>query len=438
MKTLALVFTAFLFTTATAQTEITFWYAIGGKLGEVVDDLVTKYNTAQDEVIVNAEYTGDYDDTDTKLRAAIRTDSAPNLAHLHRDATRTYTDLAEAVPGAIVPAQVLIDRDELSRDAFLDVVANSYTIGGTLYSVPFNTSTAILYLNADMFRDAGLDPDDPSFTYQELTEAFEKLTVKDAQGNIERYGMTMPFSAGVLELLLYNEGEYYCNNENGRAGRATAVAWDGQASQNIVQWVTDMIRQGYMAYVTSPSDTIAPFLAEQTAAILVSSAFLTSLTEDSEGKFELATAYLPYPEGKERTGVSVGGGSLWILGQHPDAEVKATTDFVKFLLEPEQQVQWHLATGYFPAVEAALALPEVREFHTDNPAYTTAIQQLQTSGVNNVTAGCLVTGNAEISGYLTSAIEDVINGHATAEEALTRAAARANEAIARYNHPAGE
>jgi hypothetical protein len=88
--------------------------------------------------------------------------------------------------------------------------------------------------------------------------------------------------------------------------------------------------------------------------------------------------------------VAIGGAALYVLKGFPAEETEAAWAFVRFLLEPKTQAKWHIATGYFPVVKGVDGLPEVRQAHVKNPNLTTAIRQLSTSKVNNISAGCLM------------------------------------------------
>ena len=436
---LATFTTVLALTPAQAQIEVTYWHSMGGFLGNAISALVDEYNASQDNVMVTPVYVGTYDDGINQLQAGLQSGNVPHLIQVYDIGTRTLADIAQMAPDIVVPLQTLLERDGIDPDIFIDTPTRYYTVDGQLYSVPFNASNPLMYFNADLFREAGLDPANPPTTIEALDEALELLTVRDGAGNTERYGLVVDINSWFIEQLLYNRGSYYCNNENGRAGRATEVLWDSEEGRDIVRWWVDNVERGVMANVGRDNNAARQlFLAGQAAIYWSSSASMTVISSGVGDNFEMATAFMPYPEETGRNGVAVGGASLWLLGNHSDEEIEATWDFVRWLITPEVQAQWHMTTGYFPVTAASFDLPEVQAFHQENPAFLTAIAQLEASQANNASAGCLMGGFPEVRGHLVSAMEDIVNGNIALEEGLARAAERANEAVARFNRLAAE
>lgn len=432
MKKVVLPALASFLTLASAQVPIEFWHSMGGTNGEAVDALVEAFNGSQSEVVVRAEYVGTYEDSLQQLQLGVQTGEVPDLVQVYDVGTKIMADLAEAVPGTVVPLQGFLDRedDELSRASFVDNTATYYTVNGQLYSLPFNSSNPLFYYNADMWREAGLDPDNFPSTYEDLEAALGQIEAAFP----DRFGMAGHLESWIFEQLLYNQGAYYCNGENGRAERATAVAWDSDEALELFTWWTGLIDNELNANVGRDVGAAHElFLSEQAAVTWASTASLRGLTDGAGDNFELRTAFVPVPEGAERNGVAVGGGSLWAMGGQPEAETEAAWTFIKYLLEPEQQATWHLATGYFPVVEAAFELPRVREAHAADPNFTTTIEQLEASRINNSSTGCLMGGFTQVRDILDSALEGVVNGESELEPAIADAAARSNEVIARFN-----
>ncbi len=415
-------------TAAFAQTKptIDFWYALGGDLGKAVEAQVKNFNDSQDKVIVKAQYTGNYDDTLNKLRAALQAGKGfPNVVQVYDIGTRFLTDT-----GAAVSLQDLAERDKFDLSKFVGAPRNYYTVDGKMNSLPFNSSNPLLYINGDALQKAGVAYK-PSWSLADLEAAVKKLTIKDASGKTTRYGLTISIDSWFVEQFSYNSGEYYCNNENGRKARATEVTFDNPAATAFVDFFGRMVREGYAAPVgRDGTASQAAFANAQAAMYIASTAGLPGTNRLIASKFALRTAYYPYL--KERNGVAVGGASLWMLKGFSAEDQDAAWSFVKYLLEPKSQAKWHLETGYFPVIQGVTNLPEVRQAHVKNSNYTTTIKQLESSKVNTSSAGCLMGQFTEIRQYVAAAIEETIKGKPAAE-ALKDAKVKADAALERYN-----
>ena len=418
---------ALLLGTAQAQRiTVEFWHSMGGVLGEATEALVKEFNASQSRVQVKAQYVGSYDDGINKLLAALRAGRGfPHVIQVYDIGARIMAD-----SGAVVPLEDLARKNGFDLDHLLPQPRNYYTVDGKLFGLPFNSSNPILYFNMAAFQEAGV-PFKPTWSLKDLEEAARKLTKKDAQGRTVRYGLSIPIDSWFVEQISYNSGEYFCNNENGRRARATAVAFDNPAAVAFLDTYARLVREGVTANTgRNWADSQSLFAQGQAAIASYSTASLTGVLRQVGNRFPVRTAYYPYL--KERNGVAIGGAALYVLKGFSEAETQGAWEFVRFLLEPRTQAKWHLATGYFPVVKGVTELPEVRQAHVRQPNYTTAIQQLATSKVNNASAGCLMGAFPEIRQYVQAAWEEILKGK-PAQEALKEAKAKADAALERYN-----
>lgn len=407
------------------KVTIEFWHGMGGVLGEATESLVKDFNAAQDKITVKSQYYGSYDDGINKLLAGFRSGAVPSVIQIYDIGTRILVD-----SGQVVTLSELAERDKFNLENLVKGPKNYYTIDGKLYSLPFNSSTPLLYFNAKALEDAGVAYK-VTWTLAELEQAARKLTIKDASGKTIRYGITAAIDSWYVEQISYNSGQYFCNNENGRAGRATAMTFDNPAAVAFLDTWARMVRDGVMANTgRNGGDSQALFSKGDAAIAFYSTASLTGVTNLVGGKFPIKTAY--YPFHKVRNGVSIGGASLWLLKGKPQAETEAAWQFVKFLLQPTTQAKWHLATGYFPVIEGVKERQDVRAAHSKNPNFTMAIQQLASSKPNTYATGCLAGSLPEIRQYVNTAIEETIKGKPAAQ-ALAEAKQKADAALARYN-----
>ena len=164
-------------TAQAAKVEITWWHAMSGSNGKVVDAIVKDFNAAHPEFELKALYTGNYDETLTKYITAYRSRTAPSIVQAYEVGTQQMLS-----SGAIVPVYQIPDMVGESWDwaQYVIPITNYYSSAGNLWSMPFNSSTAMLYYNKDLFAKAGLDPNRPPMTWDELEADGKKLLASGA------------------------------------------------------------------------------------------------------------------------------------------------------------------------------------------------------------------------------------------------------------------
>jgi sn-glycerol 3-phosphate transport system substrate-binding protein len=298
--------------------------------------------------------------------------------------------------------------------------------------MPFNTSNPIIYYNKDMFREAGLDPEKPPVTFEEFRE-YAKLMTGDGKYGFGNYAYGWYF-----EQLMAVQNAEYVNNGNGRLGTATEATFNSEAGVRILQWFADMMADGSYLHTGRDSGALrSAFVSGNVGMRLGSTGGLASTMADIGDRFEMGVAFLPVPEGMERGGVIIGGGSIWMAKGHPEEEIEAAWKFLKHLTSPESTAYWHVNTGYFPIDRRAMELDEVKALHEEFPHFRTAIDQLEASQVTPATQGAVIGVFPEARQAVEVAIEQVVLGLATPQEALDEAAAEVTAAIRRYNIQSG-
>lgn len=403
-------------------TTITFWHAMGGVNGEALDNLVKKFNEENEYgITVVSEYQGSYDDSINKLKSAQLGNMGADLVQVYDIGTRFMMD-----SGWVVPMQDLVDADGFDLSVIEPNIAAYYTIGGKLYSMPFNSSTPILYYNKDMFEAAGIEKAPESFAQ-----------IKEAGDKLKASGVEEVISLGIygwfFEQFTCKQGLEYVNNGNGRDSYATEVAFDkNNAALNILTAWKDLYDNGYAPNVGRGGDAgLADFSAGKSAMTLGSTASLKQILQDVNGKFEVGTAYFPTVADGSEGGVSIGGASLWALNNNDDVKKAATWKFVKFLVSAPSQAYWNAQTGYFPvttqAHEEQVFLDNVAKY----PQFQTAIDQLHDSAPQY--AGALLSVFPEARAIVETEIENMLNNGVSPEDTVANLAKQINESIAEYN-----
>ena len=404
------------------KTTISFWHSMGGVNGQAIDTLVQKFNDENEYgITVEAEYQGSYDDALNKLKSAQIGNMGADLVQVYEIGTRFMIE-----SGWIVPMQSMVNADEYDTSVLESNLAAYYTINDMLYSMPFNSSTPLMYYNKDMFDAAGITeiPD----SLESIAQIGDKLLDSGAQEV-----MSLGIYGWFFEQFIGKQGLEYANNGNGRTEAATAVAFDENgAAANILNEWKNLYDLGYAPNVGKGGDAgLADFSAGKSAITLGSTASLKQILQDVDGKFEVGTAYFPKVKSTDEGGVSIGGASLWALDNNDPKKLRATWEFVKFLISPESQAFWNAETGYFPVNVDAHDEDVFKENIEKYPQFETAIDQLHDSAPQY--AGALLSVFSEARAIVESEIESMLNGNETVDEAVDSMASQINDAIEEYN-----
>ena len=404
------------------KTTISFWHSMGGVNGQAIDTLVQKFNDENEYgITVEAEYQGSYDDALNKLKSAQIGNMGADLVQVYEIGTRFMIE-----SGWIVPMQSMVNADEYDTSVLEPNLAAYYTINDMLYSMPFNSSTPLMYYNKDMFDAAGITeiPD----SLEAIAQIGDKLLDSGAQEV-----MSLGIYGWFFEQFIGKQGLEYANNGNGRTEAATAVAFDENgAAANILNEWKNLYDLGYAPNVGKGGDAgLADFSAGKSAITLGSTASLKQILQGVDGKFEVGTAYFPKVKSTDEGGVSIGGASLWALDNSDPKKLRATWEFVKFLISPESQAFWNAETGYFPVNVDAHDEDVFKENIEKYPQFETAIDQLHDSAPQY--AGALLSVFSEARAIVESEIESMLNGNETVDEAVDSMASQINDAIEEYN-----
>lgn len=420
-KTLLLVGTAGLLATPMAAEAdaitLDFYYpiAVGGPIPAILDDYVARFHDEHPEIRVNAIYSGSYNDTVTKAITAIEAGDPPSLAVLLSAELHTLVDGAYIAP---ISAMSDVDKDWL-ESFYPAFMMNSYS-QGEIWSVPFQRSTAVFYYNKDAYREAGLDPDQPPTTWDEMIEHAQALTLRDSAGNVTQWGLSIPSTSGQwLYGAIANQLGHELMNAEG-----TEVYFDHPLAIEGLQFWYDLANEhgvmppGMIEWGTVPAD----FIAGRTAMMWQTTGNLTRLR--TEAPFDFGVAHIP---GKDGPASVVGGGNFYIFEDIPDAEKAAALTFIEWLTQPELAADWSIQTGYVAISPAAYETEALATYIDDFPLAAVARDQL------DISAGELSTyENQRIYSIINDAIAGVLTGQRSPEAAMADAQAQADRVLRPY------
>jgi sn-glycerol 3-phosphate transport system substrate-binding protein len=355
---------------------------------------------------------------------------APTIVQVEEGLTQLAADSGFFLPiGTIASAEQVASLDDL-----LPVLREYYTIGGELYSVPWNSSNPLLYYNKGMFAAAGLDPETPPSTFEEVLAACEAIMAAPEPPSV---CINFPMASWFPEQWVAMQNGLIADNDNGRSARATSVLYDSPEMLRVAEWYAAMDAAGYYGYSGTPNDYNGEgvaFLGKNSAMTLNSTAGLALFQRFSRLQgVDLGIAPLFTPGEDATNGVTVGGASLWVTAGHSEAETQAAVDFIFFLTNTANDSAWHQGTGYFPTrVTSINGLTESGWFE-ENPAYAIAVEQLQASAGNIANAGAVMGPSAEVRGVLIEALQSIVDADIAPAEALAAAKQRADAILADYN-----
>lgn len=404
-------------------TEITFWHSMGGVNGQAIDELVKRFNEENTYgITVNAQYQGEYDDSLNKLKSAQIGNMGADLVQVYEIGTRFMIE-----SGWTVPMQVMVDEDNYDISAIEPNLSAYYTINDQLYSMPFNSSTPLMYYNKNMFAAAKITeiPD----SLEGISEIGDKLLTDGGADEV----ISMGIYGWFFEQFIGKQGLEYADNGNGRKEAATSVMFgENEAAKNILTAWKGLSDAGYAPNVGRGGDAgLADFSSGKAAITLGSTASLKQILQDVDGKFEVGTAYFPKISPDDVGGVSIGGASLWALNNQDAKKLRATWEFVKFLISAESQAYWNAQTGYFPVTTDAYEEKVFQDNSAEYPQFQTAIDQLHDSAPEY--AGALLSVFPEARAIVETEIENMLNGKADINTAVENMVSSINKSIEEYN-----
>jgi len=415
--------------------EITMWHGMNRANEETLQRLTDQFNSSQSDVKVTLVNQTTYRDTFTKYVAGLSTGDLPDIVQIQDISLQQMIDT-----GSVLPASACVKADKYDLSDHLKRVVDYYTVEGTLWPMPFNVSNPVLYYDKAKFRAAGLDPDKPPSTLEEVKSVSEKLK---ASGVVSQAGFGLKTDPWYLEQLMAKAGKPFVNNSNGRKARATKAAFDSSSGLEIFTWLSDMVSKG-LATVNADegSESVNNLLGIRSgthAMTIDSSASLGTiqqvLASGEGGGVELGVAPMPGPSGKG--GVLVGGAALYIVNKSAPEKQAAAWEFAKFLSEPQTQADWAAGTGYVPIRESSVDLDVIKNLWATTPGFKVAYDQLVTGVNNDATAGPVIGDYQGVRDALRDAENSMFTEGTKPRAALKAGKSAANEKITAYNSRVG-
>ncbi len=419
-KVAAATFGLCLSAAAFAKTEISFYFpiAVGGPITKTIDQYAADFNKENPELNVTPVYSGTYQETIVKVLTAHKAGKPPTAAILLSTDTFTLAD-----EDAIVPIDnfVKTDADRAWMKSFFPAFMLNGQFANKTWGVPFQRSTVVMYWNKDLFKEAGLDPNTPPKNWAETISMGQKLTKKDATGNVTQWGIQVPSSGFPYWLF-----QGFSTQNDGILANAEGnqVKYDDPNVVAALQYWVDLSKKygihpsGVVEWGTTPRD----FMEKKVAMIWTTTGNLTNIR--SNAKFDFGVAMLP--EGKRR-GSPTGGGNFFIFKKAAGPEQEGAYKFAKWLTQPERAAQWSIDTGYGAVSPAAYETPALKKYAADFPPALVARDQLPFA-----VAELSTHDNQRVTKALNDGLQAALTGTKTPEQAMKDAQVEATRLLRPY------
>jgi sn-glycerol 3-phosphate transport system substrate-binding protein len=405
---------------AQAETTLQFYYpvAVGGPITKIIDGMVADFEKANPDIKVKPIYAGSYQDTIAKVLTAIKGGDVPQLSVIL--STDMYTLIDE---DAIVPYESLVKTgaDKKWLKGFYPAFMENSQTGGKTWGVPFQRSTVVMYWNKEAFKEAGLDPNKPPQTWDELVADGKKLTKRDASGNVTQWGVQIPSSGFPYWLFqaLTTENDVRLMNASG-----TKTDYANPKVIEALQYWVDLSHKwkihppGIVEWGTTPKD----FFERKTAIMWTTTGNLTNVRKNA--KFPFGVAMLP---SHKRRGTPTGGGNFYVFKKSTPAQQEASLKFIEWMTSPERAAQWGIETGYVAVTPAAWETPTMKAYVKDFPPAAVARDQLKYA-----VAELSTHDNQRVTKALNDGLQAALTGAKPPAQAMKEAQAEAERILKSY------
>ncbi len=418
--------------------DIEFWVAFSDYRFEYSKEKAADFSAAHPEYNVNVTSFASYNDAFDAAILAVDSGEPPALIHFFEAATRQALDavgndgnpIFKSVTDAIAGRTEVLG-EPVVLDSVIDAARNYYTVDGSFYSMPWNTSTTVMFNNMDILNAAGIT--EPPATWGEVTTACEAIMALDDAPN---GCITWPNHSWFVEQSLGQQGELLANNDNGRSDRATEVFLESDGVIDYISWWKDLADADYYTYTGVQRDwggTSNAFIAQDVAMLVYSSSDTSFFdTEAATAGFEVKASFQPRNENVDYVGNLIGGATIWMLDGMDETTQDGALAFMNFFSNPGNAAEWHQLTGYEAITKDSITLLEEEGFYETNPNNKVASDQLAAAKNTPASLGALLGNFVAIRDVITAAIEDILVNDLDVATRMATANEEANKSLTEY------
>jgi sn-glycerol 3-phosphate transport system substrate-binding protein len=396
--------------------QVFYPVAVDAPIADILQGYIDDFQAEYPYITVEPVFSGGYGDVQTAIQTTIDGGGEPPALAVML-ATSLY-DLINA--DYIIPLDDFVagmDNGDAYLNDFLPAFLENSYYDDQLWSIPFQRSAVVLYYNADMFKEAGLDA--PT-SWKSWAEAAQALTT--TEGDATNWGLQYPsgWPYWLFQPLAIGAGQNILQDD-------CTVTFDDPAVIEAAQFYIDLSAE-YNAmptgvqgvWGTAPTD----FASGSTAMIVHSSGSLSGILEQAE--FEVGV--MPLPGKEEGTYASVpGGGNFYIMKGVSPEQQEAAWKFVQFITQPEYVADFSINTGYIANRTSAYETDAMKAYVEEVPQALATRDALQYAGME------LSTQNlGQVRNIFHDYLQRAYNGEMDAADAMAAAQSEAEAALADF------
>lgn len=418
---------------AQQKVSIDFWHGLPQPLGGLLEQVVAGFNASQAQYEIKPSFRGSYPETMVSSIAAFRAGNAPHIVQMFEVGTATMM----AARGAVKPVHELLAEAGVALDTndYLPAIRGYYsTTDGKLMSMPFNSSTSIMFYNKEAFRKAGLDPEKAPATWAELRAAAKKI--KESGASACAFTSSWPTWTQIEQVgAIHNVG--VASKANGFGGPDATLDLTNPLFVRHLTTLVEMAKEGTYRYGGRDGAGDALFASGECAITHASSgARARYLKEVPGGIANIGFAFLPYYSEVTTTpnNTVIGGASFWVMNAGPNKvrareELTGIAEFFKYISRVDIASKWHIDTGYLPITKSAFEAVKATGYYDKNPGADIPITELLRGTMTANSMGFRLGNFAEIRVAIQEEMERAIQGQQTPAAALEAANKRGNEIL---------
>lgn len=412
---------------AAAQTEIQWWHAMTGANNDVVVKLTNDFNATQKDYKVVPSYKGSYPDTMNAAIAAFRAGNAPHILQVFEVGTATMMSAANAIK----PVHVLMKEagEPFDPNVYLPTVTGYYsTSKGEMLSMPFNSSSTVMWVNRDALKKAGVAETDLK-TWPGVFEAAKKLKT----AGYDSCGFSNAWVTWVhIEQFSAWHNVPLATKANGMDGFDTELKFNTPLHVKHLEKLIELQKDKTYDYSGRTNSGEGRFTSGECPIFLTSSGFFGNVRANA--KFDFTSMPMPYyPEVADAPQNSIiGGASLWVMGGKTPEEYKGVAKFLSFLSDTDRQVELHQKSGYLPITKAAYEKTKASGFYKQYPYLETPLRELTNKPATENSRGLRLGNLVQIRDMWAEEIEAALAGKKSAKDALDEAVRRGNAALRQF------
>ncbi len=409
--------------------EIVIWHAFEGFLYDKFAEIVEDFNYQSGSYKIRLENKGNYTEVYNKGVEAAEEGNPPHILQVYEVATQSMM-LKEEI---FYPVDELMHRyyKKFDADVYIDAVRDFYsTPDKKMYSLPWNASTGVLYYNKEAFKEAGLDPECPPKTWEEI----EKMSLQLVNAGYNGFVSAWP-AAYHLEYICAWHNLPFATHQNGIAGLNARLIFNGPYQIRHLEKLVEWQKSGVYAYTGRFVEQPEKLFIEGKSAILLQGANRSSMLS-KKTSFPIGVGSIPYwldIAGSPHR-LTIGGSSFWVMKGFDEETYRGIAHFLAYLSLPEVQAYWHQQTGYLPITEAAYYLTKKKGFYDKNPAAEVAILEVMNDKITENTKGIRLGNYTLIREKIIDYMERALKGEMDPKQAFDRAVIEGNDILEEFEN----